>query len=132
MPAAPPPLEAILETVVYCDSGSEEAVNAFYRDTLGLAVVSPVGFRLGSHLLLVFNADESSVQDDPPPHGARGPVHTCFLTDRDRYDDWKGYLQGAGVSITREIDWNNGARSFYFEDPAGNVLEIADGDMWRR
>ena len=33
-------------------------------------------------------------------------------------------------SILEEIEWENGVRSFYFHDPAGNVLEIADGDLW--
>ena len=81
-------------------------------------------------MLLIFNADESSVQKEPPPHGARGPVHTCFLTPSDRYQEWKAYLEGKGVPITQEIEWRAGLRSFYFEDPAGNVLEIAEGDMW--
>ena len=30
----------------------------------------------------------------------------------------------------RRLEWDNGVRSFYFHDPAGNVLEIADGDLW--
>jgi catechol 2,3-dioxygenase-like lactoylglutathione lyase family enzyme len=34
------------------------------------------------------------------------------------------------VPIVEEIEWDNGVRSFYFHDPAGNVLEIAGGDMW--
>jgi catechol 2,3-dioxygenase-like lactoylglutathione lyase family enzyme len=33
-------------------------------------------------------------------------------------------------SMLQEIEWDNGVRSFYFHDPAGNVLEIADGDLW--
>jgi hypothetical protein len=33
------------------------------------------------------------------------------------------------VHIIEEAEWN-GLRSFYFKDPADNVLEIADGDFW--
>ena len=34
------------------------------------------------------------------------------------------------VPILREITWWNGVQSFYFDDPAGNLLEIANGDLW--
>ena len=36
----------------------------------------------------------------------------------------------AALEITHEHEWNEGRRSFYFNDPAGNLLEIADGDLW--
>ena len=29
-----------------------------------------------------------------------------------------------------EVTWKNGVRSFYFRDPADNLLEIAEGDLW--
>ena len=35
-----------------------------------------------------------------------------------------------GIEITHEQEWQGGRRSFYFKDPAGNLLEIADGDIW--
>lgn len=131
MNAGPPPLDGILETVVYCGPDTEADVKRFYRDTLGLKeVLEGFAYRLGSHLLLLFNVEESSVQDDPPPHGARGPGHTCFRTGGEHYEGWKEYLQERDIEITRELSWGNGTRSFYFEDPAGNVLEISDGDMW--
>jgi catechol 2,3-dioxygenase-like lactoylglutathione lyase family enzyme len=40
------------------------------------------------------------------------------------------HLASAEVEITNEATWDSGARSFYFDDPAGNVLEIAETDMW--
>lgn len=125
-----PPLEGILETVLYCDSSNEDELRRFYTETLGLELVAGFAFRFGGQLLLIFNADESRVQDDPPPHGTVGATHTCFTCEPARYEDWKTYLQDRGVEITREIEWPRGPRSFYFEDPAGNVLEIANGDMW--
>jgi catechol 2,3-dioxygenase-like lactoylglutathione lyase family enzyme len=41
-------------------------------------------------------------------------------------------LAAKGVEIVQEITWPRGPRSFYFEDPAGNMLEIAEADMWPR
>jgi hypothetical protein len=32
------------------------------------------------------------------------------------------------VPILQQIEWDNGVRSLC--DPAGNLLEIADGDLW--
>jgi catechol 2,3-dioxygenase-like lactoylglutathione lyase family enzyme len=128
-------LAGILETVVYCTSENEEETRRFYRDVLGLQPVreDSVAHRIGSGVLLLFNADESSVQDSPPAHGARDArVHTCLLAVPDEYDRWKEKLRNEGVEIVQEIDWRQGPRSFYFEDPAGNVLEIAEGDMWPR
>lgn len=128
-------LAGILETVVYCTTENEEETRRFYRDVLGLQPVreDSVAHRIGSGVLLLFNADESSVQDSPPAHGARDArVHTCLLAAPEEYDRWKEKLRNEGVEIVQEIDWRQGPRSFYFEDPAGNVLEIAEGDMWPR
>jgi catechol 2,3-dioxygenase-like lactoylglutathione lyase family enzyme len=128
---APPPLSGILETVLYCTSANEEATRSFYQDVLGLRQIGRSSYRAGGDVFLLFNRDKSSVQDEPPPHGASGSVHVCFLTDPDGYEPWKAKVAGSGAEIIQEITWDEtGLRSFYFEDPAGNLLEIADGDLW--
>jgi catechol 2,3-dioxygenase-like lactoylglutathione lyase family enzyme len=122
----------MLETVVYCATENEEETRRFYRDVLGLRPFDEhsYGHRLPNGVFLLFNRDGSSVQEWPPPHGATGPVHTCFLAAPGDYDRWREELRAKGVEIVKEIEWERGTRSFYFEDPAGNLLEIADGDMW--
>lgn len=125
----------ILETVVYCTTENEEETRRFYRDVLGFEPVreGSVAHRVGSGVFLVFNADKSAVQDSPPPHGAPGArVHTCFLAAPGDYEAWKQKVAGAGVEIIQEIEWPDRPRSFYFNDPATNVLEIAEADMWPR
>ena len=125
-------LTRVLETVLYYDAGEEAEMRRFYADVLGL---SPVGngfaFRIGDGLVLLFDAEQTARQDWPPAHGAHGPGHACFVAPPSEYDAWNARLDGH-VGVTREIEWPNGVRSFYFEDPAGNVLEIADGDLWPR
>ena len=117
--------------MLYCTSENEAEVRRFYEDTLGLDKLGfSFAYRIGAQMLLVFNADETRDQERPPAHGATGAAHACLLVPTAAYDEWKSYLRGAGVEITDEIEWPNGRRSFYFEDPAGNVLEIADGDIW--
>lgn len=126
----PPRLTGILETVLYYEAGQEKELHRFYGEVLGLQRAGGIGYRVGAGVLLLFDPSESSVQDEPPPHGARGPVHTCFICPPDEYEAWKEHLAGAGVELGQEIAWGSGPRSFYFDDPAGNVLEIAEGDMW--
>jgi catechol 2,3-dioxygenase-like lactoylglutathione lyase family enzyme len=125
-------LAGVLETVVYCTTENEEETRRFYRDVLGLRPFDEhsYGHRLPNGVFLLFNRDGSSVQEWPPPHGATGPVHTCFLASPGDYDRWRDELQAKGVEIVKEIEWKRRTRSFYFEDPAGNLLEIAEGDMW--
>lgn len=125
-------LAGVLETVVYCTTADEEAARRFYRDVLGLTPFGEgsAGHRVGPQVFLLFNRDVTATQEWPPPHGAVGPVHTCFLAAAGEYEQWKAELQAKGVEIVNETTWDSGVRSFYFEDPAGNMLEIAEGDMW--
>jgi catechol 2,3-dioxygenase-like lactoylglutathione lyase family enzyme len=52
------------------------------------------------------------------------------VVEADDYEAWKGRIAAAGLEVTHEHEWSEGRRSFYFNDPAGNLLEIADGDLW--
>jgi catechol 2,3-dioxygenase-like lactoylglutathione lyase family enzyme len=127
---------SIYETVLYYRTGEDEAMKRFYNVTLGLPRVpdSDVAFRLGTQMLLLFNAEKSEVQDSPPAHGSTGRTHVCFRIPDGSLDSWKQYLQDAGVKVLEEITWQtpsvHPAASFYFEDPAGNLLELMDGDVW--
>ena len=123
-------LRAILETVLYYDGAVEKDVERFYSEVLGLRQVSRFGdgmvFRLGEGLLLLFDEGKtSSRQDVSARHGAVGSVHTCFRVSPEEYDRWKEALPAEN-----EVTWKNGVRSFYFRDPADNLLELAEGDLW--
>lgn len=130
----PPDLSYILETVLYSRNDTRDAMAQFYDELLGLGErrTSAGGYRLGSSMLLIFNADESTGQSRPPPHGTVGPAHTCFVSPPGAYENWKRWILGAGVDIIDEIEWTSPlrGRSIYFRDPSGNVLEIADTDIW--
>jgi catechol 2,3-dioxygenase-like lactoylglutathione lyase family enzyme len=125
-------LTGVLETVLYYPAGREQELARFYGEVLGLQSVGRGGltFRIGSGVLLLFDAERSSDQAKPPPHGAKGSIHTCFIAAAEDYEGWKGRLVANAVPIVDEIEWSNGVKSFYFHDPAGNLLEIADGDLW--
>jgi catechol 2,3-dioxygenase-like lactoylglutathione lyase family enzyme len=126
-----PRLEGILETVLYFTD--QDRAERFYLDVLGLRLLSrepghSLFFRAGASVFLLFNA-ESSSQGSLPVHGATGPGHTCFRVPAGDYEPWKAHLCSRGVPILREVQWPRGL-SFYFHDPDGNVLEIANADIW--
>ena len=43
---------------------------------------------------------------------------------------WRKQLREAGIPIEREVDWDEGGRSLYFRDPAGNIVELAPLTIW--
>lgn len=135
-----PELSAVLETVLYFRS--EEETRAFYSDVLGLRLIGKEAgrhmfFRLGDSVLLLFDPSATAEAGSVPGHGATGQGHVCFVAADGTYRQWKQLLIDRGVEIIQETAWPPGATgdgvrgwSFYFRDPSGNLLEIADRDFW--
>lgn len=117
----------IKETCVYVrDLGS---IYNFYCQTLELEEIiylegKHLFLRAGNSVLLFFNPDESSIKKSPPPHYGGGKQHFAFEVDDDDYERTKRLIHEKGIQITEEVTWKSGKKSFYFEDPAGNVLEV--------
>jgi len=129
---SPPRLDGVLETVLYFED--QERAEAFYGGVLGFRLLDreagrSLFYRAGQSVFLLFKAELTAVSEKLPPHGAQGPVHTCFRVPPDDYEAWKRHLGAHGVPILREIEWPRGL-SFYFHDPDGNLLEIANADIW--
>ena len=129
-----PTLKGVLETCLYHDATERGRMEAFYTEVLGLEETARwpdgVAFRLGAGVVLLFDRDQLGAGGGPlKEHGTTGPAHACFAVETQAYEPWKERLAAAGVEITHEQEWPGG-RSFYFKDPAGNLLEIADGDLW--
>lgn len=137
-----PELTGVLETVLYYSD--EEQTFRFYSDVLGLRVIGrtpgrQIFLRAGSSVFLLFNPEATQRPGSLPPHGATGPGHVCFLVPATAYERWKSHLAQAGVEILQDADWPLGRNdkdplgsSFYFRDPSGNLLEIANADFWPR
>ena len=124
----------IFETVLYAED--LPAAARFYHEALGLEVIGRgelfVVFRCGGGVLLVFDPRKSAAPDrDVPSHGTTGVGHIAFAAKPEDLDAWREQLRQAGVSIEREVDWDEGGHSFYFRDPAGNVVELAPPTIWR-
>lgn len=129
-----PRITGILETVLYV--ADIDRAERFYRDVLGMIQIGKepgrhVFFRVGSGVLLLFRAETTRRAGSLPPHGADGEIHVCFTTSPAEYEGWKRRIAGQGVPIEQETEWPRG-RSFYFRDPDGNLLELANADIWPR
>ncbi len=127
-------LAGVLETVLYYASDQQDDMERFYENVLGLVSLGlgrwSLAFRLGEGVVLLFDRERSSTQEEPPPHGASGSIHAAFLAAPGEYDAWKERVADRGVTLIDEIAWDSGVRSCYFNDPAGNLLEIAERDLW--
>ncbi|MFG0293652.1 MAG: VOC family protein [Phycisphaerales bacterium JB050] len=126
---------AIHETVLYAPD--LKATIGFYRRVFEFEPITlsdrGVSFRINEQsVLLIFQPELAATQTDGlvPPHGATGPGHICFAVGQGTLKAWAERLSGLGIEIEMERGWSTGARSIYFRDPAGNSVEIADGDIW--
>ena len=129
-----PRITGILETVVYVTD--IDRAEQFYREVMCLTQIGKqpgrhVFFRVGSGVLLLFLAERTRQTTSLPPHGADGEIHVCFTVSPAEYDIWKRRIQEHGLSILQETEWPAGS-SFYFRDPDGNLLELANSDIWPR
>ena len=127
-----PTITSVLETVLYYSD--QARAEAFYSDVLGMRLMDKeprrsLFYRAGTSVVLLFDASETDKGGKLPAHGARGSVHTCFCVAPEEYEPWKRYLEGRGVEILQQVRWSRGL-SFYFHDPDGNLLEIANADIW--
>ena len=132
MESSPPRLCGILETVLYFSD--EQRTASFYGDVLGLRLLDrepgrSLFYRVGDGMFLLFRTKRTLRVGRLPAHGARGSIHTCFRAPPEAYQAWKDHLSANGVKLIKEVEWPRG-RSFYFHDPAGNLLEIANADIW--
>lgn len=113
-----------------------EKAKEFYHHVLGLPVISYVPqkhifFKAGESVLLCFNPEDSKTKTSPPGHFGGGKQHFAFEVKDEEYLSEKKKIEEKGISIIDELTWSSGKKSFYFEDPEGNVLEILpDQGIW--
>jgi catechol 2,3-dioxygenase-like lactoylglutathione lyase family enzyme len=133
-----PPIRGILETAVYVDNLA--AAHRFYGDVLGLERILDTPRMLTyivapGQVLLVFRRgltrDDTQIGGGTVPgHHSEGPAHFAFAIEAAAYPAWKAHLADNAISVTSEVTWPKGGRSLYFNDPDGNVLELATPGPW--
>lgn len=133
-----PRIHGVSETGLYVDDLSR--ATAFYRDVLGLRVVSE-GPRLvslaagrGSYLLLFKRgaslAGIATAGGAIPPHDGAGPIHFALEIAAEDVVAWESRLAAAGVAVESRVTWRPGLVSLYFRDPDGHSVELAPPGIW--
>lgn len=133
-----PTISHVLETALYV--GDLGRATAFYRDVLGLGVMSE-GPRLVSldagqaTVLLLFKrgATAEGLRFPAgwiPPHDGSGPAHFAFAIEEPEFEAWERHLEAHGVTVESRVRWTAGGRSLYFRDPDGHSVELATPGVW--
>src|SRR2546427_5635070 len=107
-------LRRILETSLYADDLDQ--AEAFYKSVLGLNLLGKEAgrhlfFKLGDHMLLIFNPAKTIEESGVAPHGASGPGHIAFAVPLTELDQWRLLLQERGIQIEKDAAWPKGGRS---------------------
>ena len=127
-------ISRVYETVLYTSdiAGTAE----FYEGVLGLRPMTRselvASFRLDDGgVLLIFDRERSAVPGrEVPSHGTEGPGHVALSVRAGQLDAFEAALRARGVAIERELTWDAGGRAIYVRDPAGNSVELIEGDAW--
>lgn len=138
MSGASPAIRGVLETAIYSD-GLARAKD-FYGGILGLECVLDTPRMLTftvapGQVLLVFRRgatreDTETPEGVIPGHHSDGPAHFAFAIAASDYNAWKNRLERSGVTVRSEANWERGGKSIYFDDPDGNVVELATPGLW--
>jgi catechol 2,3-dioxygenase-like lactoylglutathione lyase family enzyme len=124
----------IKETCLYVYNLAE--AKRFYHEILDFPLISYIPekhlfLRVGESVLLLFNPEDSKLKTSPPAHFGGGEQHFAIEVNDEGYEAAKQEIKSKGIKIIDEVIWRSGKKSFYFNDPAGNVLEIIpESGMW--
>ena len=103
-----------------------ERLERFYRDTFGLDVLQRqddrVWLAVGETARLGLWSPGKKEYDD---QGGRH-VHFAFSASEGQLDHITETLRNADVEVEGPVEHDGGDRSIYFEDPAGNLVEVWD------
>jgi catechol 2,3-dioxygenase-like lactoylglutathione lyase family enzyme len=109
-----------------------EASERFYRDLIGLREITrwtgdrnAIWFDAGDGIALGLWTPETG--GEKAIHRGRGGVHVHFALriPNGSIDAWQARLESTGKPVTR-VDFDDGNRSVYIDDPDGNCVELMD------
>jgi catechol-2,3-dioxygenase len=130
-------INKVVETCIY--SSDLKNMKKFYVGILGLPIIQEEGDKLiflkaGKSMLLIFDPLRTSINNDKlPTHGAMTPpssIHLAMEIEKQEYQPCKELLARNGITIEKEVIWNSKAKSLYFRDPAGNLVELITPGGW--
>lgn len=117
----------------------------FYRRVLGLETLQESRdgcvFAAGDgRVLLLVSEEKARIPSGTPggvvppslvgPGASSGAGHIAFGVDEGQLDAWRVRLVREGVEVLSEVAWEEGARSLYFRDPDGHLVELVTPGLW--
>ncbi|MBS1516553.1 MAG: glyoxalase/bleomycin resistance/dioxygenase family protein [Bacteroidetes bacterium] len=113
-----------IKEIVLILSGGKEVISKFYNEKLGFEIVK------SSESLISFRAGRSLLTFKTDPEIKSAFYHFAFNIPSDQFTAAKNFISKSGIElITLDgdnefnfVSWN--AHSFYFHDPAGNIVEF--------
>jgi catechol 2,3-dioxygenase-like lactoylglutathione lyase family enzyme len=138
-----PNLNGLLEAGLFVENLSR--ARDFYQQVVGLEKLKEseagcVFIVARGQLLLLISHQKARVPSktpggEVPPcvSGAGetlGAGHMAFAVADADLDAWRARLESQGVEVLSEVAWEGGARSLYFRDPDGHLLELATPGLW--
>jgi catechol 2,3-dioxygenase-like lactoylglutathione lyase family enzyme len=131
-------VKGILETALYVSDPAAAA--AFYRRLFGFDTLLESDRLIaldvaGKNVLLLFGRGAAG---EPfatpggviPGHAGSAPTHFAFSITADDVEPWKERVTSQGVAIESVVNWPHGAKSIYFRDPDGNLVELISPGFW--
>jgi catechol-2,3-dioxygenase len=130
-------IKKVVETCIY--SSDLQSMKNFYAGILGLSVIQEeqdklIFLKAGKSMLLIFHPMQTrSNNGSLPVHGALTPpssIHFAMEIEEQEYHASKQLLTSNRIVIEKEVNWNSQAKSIYFRDPAGNLVELITPGGW--
>lgn len=130
-------IKKVVETCIY--SSDLQSMKNFYAGILGLSVIQEeqdklIFLKAGKSMLLIFDPMVTrSNNESLPVHGALTPpscIHFAMEIEEREYHASKQLLTNNRIAIEKEVNWNSQAKSIYFRDPAGNLVELITPGGW--
>ncbi len=129
-------VKGISETALYVDDMRRSV--EFYQRVFGFPVLTASdrlsALRVAPLQMLLIVRKGATV--DPlvtpegtvPPHDGSGQLHVAFAVPARRLNEWRATLEGHGVEIESEMEWEEGGQSLYFRDPDRHCIELKTSD----
>jgi len=130
-------IKKVVETCIY--SSDLESMKNFYAGILGLPVFQEeqdklIFLKAGKSMLLIFDPRRTKSNNGSlPAHGTTTPpssIHFAMEIEKQEYHASKQLLIDNNIAIEKEVKWDSDAKSIYFRDPAGNLVELITPGGW--
>ena len=130
-------IKKVVETCIY--SSDLESMKNFYAGILGLPVIQEeqdklIFLKAGKSMLLIFDPLRTKTNNGSlPAHGTPtrpSSIHFAREIEEQEYHASKQLLIDNNIAIEKEVNWNSHAKSIYFRDPAGNLVELITPGGW--